>query len=116
VPLSAAAAVLFGQSHMRPLPVPVRRSRRARQARPRPGRDARRDRRSTAIAASRCARADALRCDALPLGLAQGARVTRRIAEGRLPHVRELRARRAAEHRAGAPRAGRMRARARLPA
>ena len=45
VPLSAAAAVLFGQSHMRPLPVPIGRGRRAREARSRARRDARCDRR-----------------------------------------------------------------------
>ena len=45
VPLSAAAAVLFGQSHMRPLPVPVAEVGARRQARPRARRDARCDRR-----------------------------------------------------------------------
>ena len=53
VPLSAAAAVLFGQSHMRPLPVPVGRGRRASpSAISRPARRSMRSA-STAIAASR---------------------------------------------------------------
>ncbi len=45
VPLSAAAAVLYGQSHMRPLADAGGRGRRACEARPRSGRDAGCDRR-----------------------------------------------------------------------
>ena len=81
VPLSAAAAVLFGQSHMRPLPLPSAevgaRAKRALQ----PGEtlDAIGQYGYRGFALS-CTDARALR--ALPLGLAQGARVTRPIAKG----------------------------------
>src|SRR6476661_2887048 len=77
VPLSAAAAVLFGQSHMRPLPVPSAEV----------GARAKRDLAVGEILDAigeycyrgfALARADALAQNALPLGLAQGARVTRK--------------------------------------
>ena len=77
VPLSAAAAVLFGQSHMRPLPMPVGRGRRACQARSRARRNARCDRRILLSRLRAVARRCASRTNALPLGLAQGAAVTR---------------------------------------
>jgi predicted homoserine dehydrogenase-like protein len=81
VPLSAAAAVLYGPESHAAAARAFRGGRCARQARPRPWRDARRDRR---ILLSRFAlsRADALAFNALPLGLAQGASVTRRIPKG----------------------------------
>ena len=81
VPLSAAAAVLFGQSHMRPLPVPVAEV----------GAVAKRDLDvnevldaigETSYRGFALTRADADATGALPLGLAQRARVTRRIARG----------------------------------
>ena len=79
VPLSAAAAVLFGQSHMRPLPIPS-------------AEVAARAKRDLAVGETLDAigeycyrgfalsRADALARDALPLGLAQGATVRLPIA------------------------------------
>jgi len=81
VPLSAAAAVLYGQSHMRPLPLPTAEV----------GALAKRD-----LAAGQTldaigeycyrgfalSRVDALALNALPLGLAQGAKATRPIAKG----------------------------------
>ena len=81
VPLSAAAAVLFGQSHMRPLPVPTA------EVGARAKRDLAAGETLDAIG-QYCYRGFALACtdavalDALPLGLAQGARVTQRIAKG----------------------------------
>jgi predicted homoserine dehydrogenase-like protein len=81
VPLSAAAAVLFGQSHMRPLPVPTaevgalaKRVLAAGQTLDAIGENCYRG-----FALSRV---DALALNALPLGLAQGAKVTRSIAKG----------------------------------
>jgi predicted homoserine dehydrogenase-like protein len=81
VPLSAAAAVLFGQSHMRPLPVPVAEvgARAKRDLAPGETLDAIGQYCYRGFALSRT---DALAQNALPLGLAQGARVTRRIAAG----------------------------------
>jgi predicted homoserine dehydrogenase-like protein len=80
VPLSAAAAVLFGQSHMRPLPVPSAEvgARAKRDLAPGEVLDAIGQYCYRGFALSR---ADALALSALPLGLAQGARVTRRIAK-----------------------------------
>ena len=80
VPLSAAAAVLFGQSHMRPLPVPSAEvgARAKRDLEPGETLDAIGEYGYRGFA---LARDDALRLNALPLGLAQGARVTRRIAK-----------------------------------
>jgi predicted homoserine dehydrogenase-like protein len=81
VPLSAAAAVLFGQSHMRPLPVPTAEvgARAKRDLAPGETLDAIGQYCYRGFALS-CA--DAVALDALPLGLAQGARVTARIAKG----------------------------------
>ena len=81
VPLSAAAAVLYGQSHMRPLPVPSAEvgARAKRDLAPGETLDAIGEYCYRGFA---LARADALALNALPLGLAQGARVTRRIAKG----------------------------------
>ncbi|HEX8009532.1 MAG TPA: SAF domain-containing protein [Casimicrobiaceae bacterium] len=81
VPLSAAAAVLFGQSHMRPLPVPVAEvgARAKRDLAPGETLDAIGEYSYRGFA---LARGDAIALDALPLGLAQGAKVTRRIAKG----------------------------------
>jgi predicted homoserine dehydrogenase-like protein len=105
--LSAAAAVLYGQSHMRPLPVPSAEvgARAKRDLAPGETLDAIGEYCYRGFALSR---ADALAFNALPLGLAQGASVTRKIAQGRLPHVRELRARRAPADRPGPARAGRV--------
>jgi predicted homoserine dehydrogenase-like protein len=81
VPLSAAAAVVFGQSHMRPLPVPVAEvgARAKRDLAPGETLDAIGEYCYRGFAVTR---ADALALQALPLGLAQGAKVTRRIARG----------------------------------
>ena len=81
VPLSAAAAVLFGQSHMRPLPVP------SAEVGARAKRDLAAGETLDAIGqycyrGFALSRADALAHNALPMGIAQGARVTRRIAKG----------------------------------
>jgi predicted homoserine dehydrogenase-like protein len=81
VPLSAAAAVLFGQSHMRPLPVP------SAEVGARAKRDLAAGETLDAIGqycyrGFALSRADAEALAALPLGLAQGARVTRPIAKG----------------------------------
>jgi predicted homoserine dehydrogenase-like protein len=83
VPLSAAAAVLFGSAHMRPLPVPVAEvgARAKRELAPGETLDAIGEYCYRGFALSR---ADALARDALPLGLAQRAKVTRRIAAGEL--------------------------------
>jgi predicted homoserine dehydrogenase-like protein len=81
VPLSAAAAVLYGQSHMRPLPQPVAEvgARAKRDLSPGETLDAIGEYGYRGFA---LARADALAQHALPLGLAQGARVTAPIARG----------------------------------
>jgi predicted homoserine dehydrogenase-like protein len=81
VPLSAAAAALFGQSHMRPLPVPSAEvgARAKRDLAPGETLDAIGQYCYRGFALSRT---DAIALSALPLGLAQGARVTRRIARG----------------------------------
>ncbi|MBE7522311.1 MAG: homoserine dehydrogenase [Burkholderiales bacterium] len=81
VPLSAAAAVLHGQSHMRPLPVPSAEvgARAKRDLAPGETLDAIGE---TSYRGFAFAREDAERLGALPLGLAQGARVTKRIAKG----------------------------------
>ena len=80
VPLSAAAAVLYGQSHMRPLPVPVAEvgARAKRDLEPGETLDAIGEYCYRGFALSRI---DAIAIGALPLGLAQRARVTRRIAK-----------------------------------
>ncbi len=81
VPLSAAAAVIYGQSHMRPLPVPVAEvgARAKRDLAPGETLDAIGEYCYRGFALSR---ADAVAVNALPLGLAQGARVTRKVAAG----------------------------------
>jgi len=81
VPLSAAAAVLYGQSHMRPLPQPVAEvgARAKRDLAPGETLDAIGEYGYRGFALSR---ADALAQHALPLGLAQGAKVTAPIARG----------------------------------
>jgi predicted homoserine dehydrogenase-like protein len=81
VPLSAAAAVLFGQSHMRPLPIP------SAEVGARAKRDLRAGETLDAIGeycyrGFALSRADAIALNALPLGLAQGAVVMRAIAKG----------------------------------
>ena len=83
VPLSAAAAVLFGQCHMRPLPVPVAEvgARAKRDLTPGEALDAIGQYCYRGFALTRT---DAAAQHALPLGLAQGARVTRRVARGDL--------------------------------
>jgi predicted homoserine dehydrogenase-like protein len=83
VPLSAAAAVLFGQSHMRPLPIPSAEVGALAKRDLDPGEtlDAIGEYSYRGYALSR---ADALARNALPLGLAQGAKTTRRIAKGAL--------------------------------
>ena len=83
MPLSAAAAVLFGQEHMRPLAMP------SAEVGARAKRDLAPGETLDAIG-QYCYRgfaltyADACARRALPLGLAQGAKVTRRIAKGDL--------------------------------
>jgi len=81
VPLSAAAAVLFGQSHMRPLSVPAAEvgARAKRDLAPGEILDAIGEYGYRGFALSRV---EAQRLDALPLGLAQGATVTARVAKG----------------------------------
>jgi predicted homoserine dehydrogenase-like protein len=81
VPLSAAAAVLFGVSHMRPLPNPTAEvcALAKRDLAPGETLDAIGEYSYRGFALSRV---DALARSALPLGLAQGARVTRAIARG----------------------------------
>ena len=80
VPLSAAAAVLYGQSHMRPLPVPSAEvgARAKRELAPGETLDAIGEYCYRGFALSR---GDAIAFNALPLGLAQGAKVTRKIAK-----------------------------------
>ncbi len=83
VPLSAAAAVLFGESHMRPLAVPTSEVGCVAKRDLKPGE-------TLDAIGEYCyrgfslTRADALARNALPLGLAQGAKVTRAIAKGEL--------------------------------
>jgi predicted homoserine dehydrogenase-like protein len=79
VPLSAAAAVLYGQSHMRPLPLPCAEvgARAKRDLSPGETLDAIGEYGYRGFALSR---KDAIGLNALPLGLAQNARVTRKIA------------------------------------
>ena len=81
VPLSAAAAVLHGVSHMRPLATPVAEvgARAKRELEPGQKLDAIGEYCYRGFALTRT---DALAQNALPLGLAQGATVTRRIAAG----------------------------------
>jgi len=81
VPLSAAAAVLSGQSHMRPLPVPVAEVGAVAKRDLAPGEtlDAIGEYCYRGFALTR---ADADATAALPLGLAQGAKVSRPIAKG----------------------------------
>jgi len=81
VPLSAAAAVIYGQSHMRPLPVPVAEvgARAKRDLAPGETLDAIGEYCYRGFALSR---SDAVAVNALPLGLAQGAKVTRKVAAG----------------------------------
>ena len=81
VPLSAAAAVLHGTSHMRPLATPVA------EVGARAKRDLAIGEKLDAIGeycyrGFALSRADALAQNALPLGLAQGATVTRRTSAG----------------------------------
>src|SRR5437773_1526071 len=81
VPLSAAAAVLFGQSHMRPLPIPTA------EVCALAKRDLATGETLDAIGeysyrGFALSRVDALTRSALPLGLAQGAKVTRPIGKG----------------------------------
>jgi predicted homoserine dehydrogenase-like protein len=80
VPLSAAAAVLYGQSHMRPLAVPSAEvgARAKRDLAPGETLDAIGEYCYRGFALSRT---DAIALNALPLGLAQGAKVTRKIAK-----------------------------------
>ena len=81
VPLSTAAAVLHGVSHMRPLATPVAEvgARAKRELEPGQKLDAIGEYCYRGFALTRT---DALAQNALPLGLAQGAMVTRRIAAG----------------------------------
>ena len=81
VPLSAAAAVIYGQSHMRPLPTPVAEvcARAKRDLTPGETLDAIGEYCYRGFALSRT---DAIVQNALPLGLAQGATITRKIAAG----------------------------------
>ena len=83
VPLSAAAAVIFGESHMQPLPVPSAEVGCVAKRNLKPGEtlDAIGEYCYRGFALSR---ADALAKAALPLGLAQGAKVTKAIAKGEL--------------------------------
>jgi predicted homoserine dehydrogenase-like protein len=83
VPLSAAAAVLQGISHMKPLAVPVAEVGCVAKRDLAPGEtlDAIGEYAYRGFALTR---ADALAKGALPVGLAQGARVTKRIAKGEL--------------------------------
>ena len=81
VPLSAAAAVIHRQSHMRPLATPVA------EVGARAKRDLALGETLDAIGeycyrGFALSRADAIAQQALPLGLAQGARVTRKVAAG----------------------------------
>ena len=83
VPLSAAAAVIFGESHMQPLSVPSAEVGCVAKRDLKPGEtlDAIGEYCYRGFALTR---ADALAKGALPLGLAQGAKVTRAIAKGDL--------------------------------
>jgi predicted homoserine dehydrogenase-like protein len=83
VPLSAAAAALFGESHMQPLPRPVAEVGCLAKRDLEPGEtlDAIGEYAYRGFALTR---ADARARRALPIGLAQGAKVTRRIEKGAL--------------------------------
>ena len=83
VPLSAAAAVVFGESHMQPMSRPVAEVGCVAKRDLEPGEtlDAIGEYAYRGFALTR---ADAIECRALPVGLAQGARVTRRIEKGAL--------------------------------
>ncbi len=83
VPLSAAAAVLFGESHMRPLQVPSAEVGCVAKRDLKPGEtlDAIGEYCYRGFALTR---ADALAKGALPLGLAQGAKVTSAVTKGQL--------------------------------
>ena len=83
VPLSAAAAVIFGESHMHPRPVPVAEVGCVAKRRLEPGEtlDAIGEYSYRGFALTRT---DARMRNALPIGLAQGAKVTRRIGKGEL--------------------------------
>ena len=83
VPLSAAAAVLFGESHMQPLPIPTAEVGCVAKRDLKPGEtlDAIGEYGYRGFALSR---ADALEKGALPLGLAQGATVTKPVQKGQL--------------------------------
>ena len=83
VPLSAAAAVIFGESHMQPLPIPSAEVGCVAKRDLKPGEtlDAIGEYCYRGFSLSR---ADALEKGALPLGLAQGAKVTNAIAKGQL--------------------------------
>jgi predicted homoserine dehydrogenase-like protein len=83
VPLSAAAAVLFGESHLRPLPVPTAEVGCLAKRGLEPGEalDAIGEHCYRGLALTR---SDARRRNALPVGLAQGATVTRPIARGEI--------------------------------
>lgn len=83
VPLSAAAAALFGECHMRPRPVPAAEVGCLAKRDLEPGEilDAIGEYSYRGFALTR---EDAVARNALPIGLAQGARVQRRIARGEL--------------------------------
>jgi len=83
VPLSAAAAVLFGESHMQPLPVPSAEVGCIAKRDLKPG-DTLDNIGEYCYRGFALARADALTRNALPIGLAQGAKVVRRVAKGDL--------------------------------
>jgi len=83
VPLSAAAAVLFGESHMRPQPVPTAEVGCIAKRNLKPGEtlDAIGE---TSYRGFALTRRDAEAKHALPIGLAQGSKVVRPIAKGEL--------------------------------
>src|SRR5690606_33726069 len=83
VPLSAAAAVLHGECHMRPMPVPTAEVGCVAKRNLKPGErlDAIGE---TCYRGFALTRADAEARHALPIGLAQGAIVTAPIAKGEL--------------------------------
>jgi predicted homoserine dehydrogenase-like protein len=83
VPLSAAAAVLFGESHMRPLPIPTAEVGCIAKRNLKPGEtlDAIGE---TCYRGFALTRRDAEAKGALPIGLAQGSKVVRPIAKGDL--------------------------------
>jgi predicted homoserine dehydrogenase-like protein len=83
VPLSAAAAVIFGESHMRSRPVPVAEVGAVAKRRLEPGETL--DRIGEyAYRGFSLTRQDAKARNALPIGLAQGATVTRPVEKGEL--------------------------------